>query len=131
MEGEKTKTLLPKAGEVGEAPPSMAASVTGKGVPPVPEPPPDPLDGLPDALPVEGFAPEALPTAPAAPVAPVPETPPVAALPEGMLDPLAAPAPPTPAEAPVELPVLDPPELEAADPLGVEEPQPKRPTQRT
>jgi hypothetical protein len=105
MVGEKTKTLLPKAGEIGEAPPSIDASVAGNGVPTTPEPPPDPLDTLPDPPVVEALPVDALPEAP------VPEVAPAPALPEGPIEPLDAPALPPDMPLPVD-----------ATPLGAKAP---------
>jgi hypothetical protein len=107
MVGEKIMTLLPNAGDVGEAPPSIAASVAGNGVPvPVPVPPPvdplaatpdpapAPLDTLPDALPVETVPADALPELVLAPEPPEDTT--------------APPEAPDPAKVPVEAPVPTP-----------------------
>jgi hypothetical protein len=133
IDGEKTKTLLPKAGDVGEAPPSIAASEAGNGVPvPVlappsfdplaatPEPPPTPLDAPPDPLPAETLPVDALP------VDTWPELLPVPAPLEDPLVPLDEPEPPTvpvdPPVPPTALPAV--PDPDWLGPFPEDEPQP-------
>jgi hypothetical protein len=116
IDGVKTKTLLPNAGEVGDAPPSIAASDAGNGVA-VPEPPSLPVEALPDPPVVEELPADA-------PVAPLPEGAPAAPVPA--LAPVLTPAPvlaPPPAPAPA----LDP---EGLEPFLAEEPQLARATRR-
>lgn len=117
------KTLLPNAGEVGDAP-SMAASVAAMGVPDAPEAEPTPLDGLPVPLPLPA---ERLPADPPAPPPLPEEAPPLAPIP--VLAPAPTPAPvlpPAPALAPAPVLALEPAlalEPDGLEPLRPEEPQ--------
>src|SRR5579863_8420176 len=103
IDGVKTKTLLPNAGEVGDAPPSIAASDAGNGVA-VPEPPLLPVDELPDPPVVEELPADAsvAPLPDGAPAAPIPALAPVPPL-APVLTPAPVVAPP-----PAPAPALDP-----------------------